>query len=84
MIETDSRCANSTLANVYKIRGNMCCVGLFAYASFWHSKQRWCHVLIFAGNIARTYTEQCVRILTELLELKQEHITSGDCLSLSN
>ncbi|XP_048354507.1 AP-4 complex subunit beta-1 isoform X2 [Sphaerodactylus townsendi] len=32
---------------------------------------------IFAiGNIARTYTEQCVRILTELLELKQEHITS--------
>ncbi|XP_042318832.1 AP-4 complex subunit beta-1 isoform X2 [Sceloporus undulatus] len=33
---------------------------------------------IFAiGNIARTYTEQCVRILTELLELKQEHITSA-------
>ncbi|ETE63663.1 AP-4 complex subunit beta-1 [Ophiophagus hannah] len=32
---------------------------------------------IFAiGNIARTYSEQCVRILTELLELKQEHITS--------
>ncbi|KAH0618951.1 hypothetical protein JD844_018525 [Phrynosoma platyrhinos] len=33
---------------------------------------------IFAiGNIARTYTEQCVRILTELLELKQDHITSA-------
>uniref|UniRef100_G1KAG2 AP complex subunit beta n=2 Tax=Anolis carolinensis TaxID=28377 RepID=G1KAG2_ANOCA len=33
---------------------------------------------IFAiGKIARTYTEQCVRILTELLELKQEHITSA-------
>ncbi|KAK9404589.1 AP-4 complex subunit beta-1 [Crotalus adamanteus] len=33
---------------------------------------------IFAiGNIARTYSEQCVRILTELLELKQEHITSA-------
>lgn len=31
----------------------------------------------FLGNIARTYSEQCVRILTELLELKQEHITSG-------
>ncbi|XP_062999539.1 AP-4 complex subunit beta-1 isoform X2 [Elgaria multicarinata webbii] len=33
---------------------------------------------IFAiGNIARTYTEQCVGILTELLKLKQEHITSA-------
>ncbi|XP_070601757.1 AP-4 complex subunit beta-1 [Erythrolamprus reginae] len=33
---------------------------------------------IFAiGNIARTYSEQCMRILTELLELKQEHITSA-------
>uniref|UniRef100_A0A8D0H7I5 AP complex subunit beta n=1 Tax=Sphenodon punctatus TaxID=8508 RepID=A0A8D0H7I5_SPHPU len=33
---------------------------------------------IFAiGNIARTYTEQCVGILTELLGLKQEHITSA-------
>ncbi|XP_071434726.1 AP-4 complex subunit beta-1 isoform X2 [Pithys albifrons albifrons] len=28
------------------------------------------------GNIARTYTEQCVGILTELLGLQQEHITS--------
>ncbi|KAJ6657942.1 hypothetical protein lerEdw1_001732 [Lerista edwardsae] len=33
---------------------------------------------IFAiGNIARTYTQQCVKILTELLELKQDHITSA-------
>ncbi|XP_065259087.1 AP-4 complex subunit beta-1 isoform X1 [Emys orbicularis] len=33
---------------------------------------------IFAiGSIARTYTEQCVAILTELLGLKQEHITSA-------
>nr|XP_013799060.1 PREDICTED: AP-4 complex subunit beta-1 isoform X3 [Apteryx mantelli mantelli] len=34
---------------------------------------------IFAiGNIARTYTEQCVGILTELLGLQQEHITSEE------
>ncbi|XP_077695732.1 AP-4 complex subunit beta-1 isoform X2 [Eretmochelys imbricata] len=34
---------------------------------------------IFAiGSIARTYTEQCVGILTELLGLKQEHITSEE------
>lgn len=33
---------------------------------------------IFAiGNIARTYTQQCVKTLTELLELKQDHITSA-------
>ncbi|XP_075378115.1 AP-4 complex subunit beta-1 isoform X2 [Mycteria americana] len=33
---------------------------------------------IFAiGNIARTYTEQCVGLLTELLGLQQEHITSA-------
>ncbi|XP_074781415.1 AP-4 complex subunit beta-1 isoform X2 [Athene noctua] len=33
---------------------------------------------IFAiGNIARTYTEQCVGILTELLGLQQEHVTSA-------
>ncbi|XP_050810253.1 AP-4 complex subunit beta-1 [Gopherus flavomarginatus] len=33
---------------------------------------------IFAiGSIARTYIEQCVGILTELLGLKQEHITSA-------
>ncbi|XP_010215121.1 PREDICTED: AP-4 complex subunit beta-1 isoform X2 [Tinamus guttatus] len=33
---------------------------------------------IFAiGSIARTYTEQCVGILTELLGLQQEHITSA-------
>ncbi|XP_023797651.1 AP-4 complex subunit beta-1 [Cyanistes caeruleus] len=33
---------------------------------------------IFAiANIARTYTEQCVGILTELLGLQQEHITSA-------
>ncbi|XP_067414871.1 AP-4 complex subunit beta-1 isoform X2 [Emydura macquarii macquarii] len=33
---------------------------------------------IFAiGSIARMYTEQCVGILTELLRLKQEHITSA-------
>ncbi|XP_038605015.1 AP-4 complex subunit beta-1 isoform X1 [Tachyglossus aculeatus] len=33
---------------------------------------------VFAiGGIARTYTEQCVQILTELLSLKQEHITSA-------
>ncbi|XP_068946414.1 AP-4 complex subunit beta-1 isoform X2 [Petaurus breviceps papuanus] len=32
---------------------------------------------IFAiGGIARTYTDQCVQILTELLVLRQEHITS--------
>nr|KAF6290169.1 adaptor related protein complex 4 subunit beta 1 [Myotis myotis] len=32
---------------------------------------------IFAiGGIARTYTDQCVQILTELLELRQEHITT--------
>ncbi|XP_037355571.1 AP-4 complex subunit beta-1 isoform X1 [Talpa occidentalis] len=32
---------------------------------------------IFAiGGIARTYTEQCVQILTELLGLRQEHITT--------
>nr|XP_047926786.1 AP-4 complex subunit beta-1 isoform X2 [Anser cygnoides] len=29
------------------------------------------------GNIARTYTEQCVGILTELLGFQQEHITSA-------
>ncbi|OXB56458.1 hypothetical protein ASZ78_004556 [Callipepla squamata] len=29
------------------------------------------------GSIARTYTEQCVGILTELLGLQQEHITSA-------
>lgn len=33
---------------------------------------------VSAGNIARTYTEQCVGILTELLGLQQEHITSGN------
>ncbi|XP_038605016.1 AP-4 complex subunit beta-1 isoform X2 [Tachyglossus aculeatus] len=34
---------------------------------------------VFAiGGIARTYTEQCVQILTELLSLKQEHITSEE------
>ncbi|KAM7170254.1 AP-4 complex subunit beta-1 isoform 2-T2 [Macrochelys suwanniensis] len=34
---------------------------------------------IFAiGSIARTYTEQCVGILTALLGLKQEHITSEE------
>ncbi|XP_020857831.1 AP-4 complex subunit beta-1 isoform X2 [Phascolarctos cinereus] len=33
---------------------------------------------IFAiGAIARTYTDQCVQILTELLVLRQEHITSA-------
>ncbi|XP_053943817.1 AP-4 complex subunit beta-1 [Cuculus canorus] len=33
---------------------------------------------IFAiGNIARTYTEPCVAILTELLGLQQEHVTSA-------
>ncbi|NXQ35010.1 AP4B1 protein, partial [Alaudala cheleensis] len=33
---------------------------------------------VFAiANIARTYTEQCVGILTELLGLQQEHITSA-------
>ncbi|XP_051848941.1 AP-4 complex subunit beta-1 [Antechinus flavipes] len=33
---------------------------------------------IFAiGGIARTYTDQCVQILTELLVLRQEHITSA-------
>ncbi|NXW31328.1 AP4B1 protein, partial [Phaetusa simplex] len=38
---------------------------------------------IFAiGNIARTYTEQCVGILTELLGLQQEHITSGNGLQV--
>lgn len=32
---------------------------------------------IFAiGNIAKTYTDQCVQILTELLGLRQEHITT--------
>lgn len=34
------------------------------------------------GGIARTYTDQCVQILTELLGLRQEHITTGNgCLS---
>lgn len=34
---------------------------------------------IFAiGGIARTYTDQCVQILTELLGLRQEHITTGE------
>ncbi|XP_053511873.1 AP-4 complex subunit beta-1 isoform X2 [Artibeus jamaicensis] len=28
------------------------------------------------GSIARTYTEQCVQILTELLGLRQEHLTT--------
>jgi len=37
---------------------------------------------VSAGNIARTYTEQCVGILTELLGLQQEHITSGDRLQV--
>ncbi|XP_043732960.1 AP-4 complex subunit beta-1 [Cervus elaphus] len=33
---------------------------------------------IFAiGGIARTYTDQCVQILTELLGLRQEHITTA-------
>ncbi|XP_034846146.1 AP-4 complex subunit beta-1 isoform X3 [Mirounga leonina] len=32
---------------------------------------------IFAiGGVARTYTDQCVQILTELLGLRQEHITT--------
>ncbi|XP_012880078.1 PREDICTED: AP-4 complex subunit beta-1 [Dipodomys ordii] len=32
---------------------------------------------IFAiGGIARTYTDQCVQILTELLGLRQEHVTT--------
>ncbi|CAH6931646.1 AP-4 complex subunit beta-1 isoform X2 [Phodopus roborovskii] len=32
---------------------------------------------IFAiGSIAKTYTDQCVQILTELLSLRQEHITT--------
>nr|XP_019585945.1 PREDICTED: AP-4 complex subunit beta-1 isoform X3 [Rhinolophus sinicus] len=32
---------------------------------------------VFAiGGIARTYTDQCVQILTELLGLRQEHITT--------
>lgn len=35
---------------------------------------------VSAGSIARTYTEQCVGILTELLRLQQEHITSGNHL----
>lgn len=30
-----------------------------------------------AGRIARTYSEKCLDILTGLLALKQEHITSG-------
>lgn len=30
------------------------------------------------GGIARTYTDQCVQILTELLGLRQEHITTGN------
>lgn len=29
------------------------------------------------GGVARTYTDQCVQILTELLGLRQEHITTG-------
>ncbi|XP_021783443.2 AP-4 complex subunit beta-1 isoform X5 [Papio anubis] len=34
---------------------------------------------IFAiGGIARTYTDQCVQILTELLGLRQEHITTEE------
>ena len=37
---------------------------------------------VSAGNIARTYTEQCVGILTELLGLQQEHITSGNHLQV--
>lgn len=37
---------------------------------------------VSAGNIARTYTEQCVGILTELLGLQQEHITSGKSLQV--
>ncbi|KAM9320254.1 AP-4 complex subunit beta-1 [Gastrophryne carolinensis] len=36
------------------------------------------HTAIFAiGRIARTYSEKCVKILSGLLELKQEHITSA-------
>lgn len=31
-----------------------------------------------AGQIGRSYSDRCVEILTELLALKQEHITSGD------
>ncbi|XP_074019301.1 AP-4 complex subunit beta-1 isoform X6 [Numenius arquata] len=39
---------------------------------------------IFAiGNIARTYTEQCVGILTELLGLQQEHITSEEEMDMA-
>ncbi|XP_063811484.1 AP-4 complex subunit beta-1 isoform X2 [Pseudophryne corroboree] len=36
------------------------------------------HTAIFAiGRIARTYSDQCVKILSGLLEFKQEHITSA-------
>ncbi|XP_053313518.1 AP-4 complex subunit beta-1 isoform X2 [Spea bombifrons] len=36
------------------------------------------HTAIFAiGRIARTYSENCVKILAGLLEFKQEHITSA-------
>ncbi|XP_074781417.1 AP-4 complex subunit beta-1 isoform X4 [Athene noctua] len=39
---------------------------------------------IFAiGNIARTYTEQCVGILTELLGLQQEHVTSEEEMDMA-
>jgi len=31
----------------------------------------------FQGRIARTYSEKCLDILTGLLALKQDHITSG-------
>lgn len=37
---------------------------------------------VSAGNIARTYTEQCMGILTELLGFQQEHITSGNHLQV--
>uniref|UniRef100_A0A8D0IA56 AP complex subunit beta n=1 Tax=Sus scrofa TaxID=9823 RepID=A0A8D0IA56_PIG len=32
--------------------------------------------ILAIGGIARTYTDQCVQILTELLGLRQEHITT--------
>lgn len=34
-----------------------------------------------AGRIGRSHSDRCLEILTELLALKQEHITSGKTLS---
>lgn len=40
-----------------------------------------CLPLLYAGRIGRSYSDRCLQILTGLLGLKQDHITSGKNIS---